>query len=70
MPWLVKALLVALRTKRGRELLFAGSVGAIEIVQSDRARKLYARAWQLAANPRPRKTAARFAKNAAARVKR
>ena len=70
MPWLVKALLLALKTKRGRELLFAGGIGAIEIAQSDRARKLYARTWQLAGDPRPRQTAAGFVKNAAAKVKR
>jgi len=70
MPWVVKALLLALKTKRGRELLFAGGIGAIEIARSDRARKLYASAWQLAAAPRPRQTAARFVKNAASRLKR
>ena len=70
MPWLVKALLLTLKTKRGRELLFAGGVGAIEIAQSERARKLYARAWQLAADPRPRQKAVGLVRTAAARVKR
>jgi hypothetical protein len=44
MPWLVKALLLALKTKRGRQLLFAGGAGAVEIARSKRARELYARA--------------------------
>ena len=46
MPWLAKALLWALKTKRGRRLLFAACVGAAEIARSDRARKLYARAGE------------------------
>ena len=31
-----ESLASALKTKRGRELLFAGGIGAIEIAQSDR----------------------------------
>lgn len=41
MPWLVKALLLVLKTKRGRELLFAGGLGAVEIARSERARRFY-----------------------------
>ena len=48
MPWLVKALLIALKTKRGRALLMAGSSGAVEIARSERARRLYARARDVA----------------------
>lgn len=70
MPWLAKALLLALKTKRGRELLFAGSMGAIEIARSKRARELYGRAWKVAADPRPRQKAADLVRNAAGRVKR
>ena len=70
MPWLVKALLLALKTKRGRELLFAGGVGALEIARSKRARELYARAWEAVADPRPRQKAARLARDAAGRVRR
>jgi hypothetical protein len=70
MPWLVKALLLALKTKRARELLLAGGMGAIEIARSKRARALYARAWELAADPRPRQKAARLVRNVAGRVKR
>jgi hypothetical protein len=44
MPWLVKALFVLAKTRRGRKLLFAVGVAAIEVAQSDRARKLYAKA--------------------------
>jgi len=70
MPWLVKALLLAMKTKRGRELLFAGGLGAIEIARSDRARQLYTKAWEAAAAPRPRQKAAKLARNAVAKVKR
>jgi hypothetical protein len=70
MPWLAKALLLALKTKRGRELLFAGGTGAIEIARSKRARELYARAREVATDPRPRQKAAGLARTAAGRVKR
>jgi hypothetical protein len=50
MPWLVKALLLALKTKRGRKLLLAGGVGAVDLARSKRARELYARAWAAAAS--------------------
>jgi hypothetical protein len=70
MPWLVKALLLVLKTKRGRELLFAGGLGAAEIARSERARRFYARAWDVAADPRPRRKAARLVRSAADRIKR
>ena len=44
MPWVAKALLLALKSRRGRELLFAGAVAAVELAQSERARELYAQA--------------------------
>jgi hypothetical protein len=70
MPWLLKVLLLALKTKRGRELLLAGGVGAVEIARSKRARELYARAWEAAADPRPRQKAAGLVRSAAGRIKR
>lgn len=70
MPWLVKALLLALKTKRGRELLLACGFGALNIARSKRARELYARAREVAADPRPRRKAAGLARSAAGRVKR
>ena len=70
MPWLVKALLLALKTKRGRELLFAGGIGAFDAARSKRAREFYARAREVAADPRPRQKAAGFVRDAAGRVKR
>lgn len=42
MPWVAKALLFALKTKRGREVLFAGALGAFEMARSPRARSFYA----------------------------
>ena len=70
MPWLAKVLLFALKSKRGRELLFAGAIGAVEIARSERARELYARARQAASDPRARQKAAGFARTAVGKVKR
>lgn len=53
MPWLAKALLLALKTKRGRELLLAGGMGAIEVERSARARELYARRMGRSDGPAP-----------------
>jgi hypothetical protein len=69
-PWLVKALLLALKTKRGRELLFAGAAGALELARSERARTLYARAREAAADPRPRTKAALLARKTVDGVRR
>lgn len=44
MPFMVKALLILVKTRKGREILFAVGLTAIEIAQGDRARKLYAKA--------------------------
>ena len=44
MPWIVKGLLVLAKTRRGRELLFATTLGVMEIARSEPARKLYAKA--------------------------
>ena len=49
MPFLLKVLLLSLKTRRGRELLLAGGVSALELARSERARELYARAWRTAA---------------------
>jgi len=53
-PWLAKALLFALKSKRGRELVFAGAVAAVELAQSERARELYAKAREVAGDARRR----------------
>lgn len=70
MPWLVKALLLALKSKRGRELLLAGGMGAIELARSERVRELYARAREAATDPRPRAKAAGLVRDVAGRVRR
>jgi hypothetical protein len=44
MLWIVKALFVLAKTRRGRKLLFAAWLAASELAQGDRARKLYATA--------------------------
>jgi hypothetical protein len=52
MPWLLKAVLLALKTRRGRKLLLAGGAGALDLARSKRARELYAKAWEAAARVR------------------
>jgi hypothetical protein len=47
-PWILKALLLVARTKRGRKLLVAGALGAVELARSDQARRLYGKARSLA----------------------
>ena len=44
MPWIVKGLFILIKTRRGRELLFAAGLAVIELAQDDRTRKLYAKA--------------------------
>jgi hypothetical protein len=53
MPLIVKALLVLVKTRRGRELLFAVGLGVFELARSDLARKLYAKARRAAGAFRP-----------------
>jgi hypothetical protein len=43
-PWILKALLVLAKTRRGRKFLFAVGLTAMELAQSDRAQKLYEKA--------------------------
>jgi hypothetical protein len=44
MPWLAKGLLVLVKTRTGRKLLFATTIGVLELARSEEARKLYAKA--------------------------
>ena len=44
MPLLIKGLLILAKTRRGRKLLLFAGLAAAEMVQSERARKLYAKA--------------------------
>jgi hypothetical protein len=44
MPWLLKALFVVIKTRRGRKLLLATGLAAMELAQGEQAQKLYAKA--------------------------
>jgi hypothetical protein len=46
MPFLAKAFLVLIKTRTGRKLLFATTLGVLELTRSEQARKLYATAAQ------------------------
>jgi hypothetical protein len=70
MPWILKGLLLAMKSKRGRELLFAGALGAYELARSERAKKVYAKARKAARDPRPREIAKSAVRKTAQRVKR
>jgi hypothetical protein len=45
MPLILKALFLVAKSRRGRKLLLTAGLGAVELAQSERARKLYAKAW-------------------------
>ena len=70
MPWIVKGLFILAKTRRGRELLFAAGLAVIELAQSDRARKLYAKARTSVTDPALRQTLARNARRAAQAIRR
>jgi hypothetical protein len=44
MPLLAKAFLMLMKTRSGRKLFFAVSLGVLELARSERAHKLYAEA--------------------------
>jgi len=64
MPWILKGLFILVKTRRGRELLFAVGLGVFEVVRSDRARTLYAKARTSVTDPTVRQTLARYARRA------
>jgi hypothetical protein len=70
MLWLLKGLLVALKSRQGRRLLFLGVTGAMKLARSERARAAYARAWGVATDQRPRRTATAMARRVGAKIKR
>ena len=44
MPFLAKGFLMLMKTKTGRKLLFATTVGMLELARSEQAHKVYAKA--------------------------
>ena len=44
MPWIVKGLFVLAKSRRARKLVFVAGLGAVELAQSEQARKLYGKA--------------------------
>src|SRR6266550_1856140 len=69
MPWLVKALFILAKTRRGRRLLFAAGLTVIELARGDRARKLYARAWTSVSDPAIRQGLTQNARRAAQAIR-
>lgn len=70
MLWIVKALLVLAKSRRGRKLLFAVGVGAAELAQGDRARKLYAQARTRVEDPVLRERLTRTARGVEQTIRR
>lgn len=69
MPWIVKALLLLAKTRRGRELLFTAGLAAIELSRGERARKLYAKARTTATDPVVRQTVTKGARRVARAIR-
>lgn len=46
MPLLAKGFLMLMKTRSGRKLFFAVSLGVLELARSEQARKVYARTAQ------------------------
>ena len=67
-PLLFRSLLFAAHSRRGRRLIVLGARRAAHLARSSQARRAYARAWRIASDPRPRKTAVQVVRSAAARV--
>ena len=70
MPWLVKALFVLLKTRRGRKLLFTVGLTTLEVARHERARKFYAQVRTTVTDPATRETLARHARKAAKAIRR
>jgi hypothetical protein len=69
MPWIIKGLFILVKTRRGRELLFAGGLAAIELARGERARKLYAKARTSVSDPAVREALMRNARRAAQAIR-
>ena len=69
MPWIVKALFVLVKTRRGRRFLFSVGLTAVELARHERARKLYAQARARVTDPATRETLARYARKAAKAIR-
>jgi hypothetical protein len=70
MPWIVKTLFILAKTRRGRKILFATGLAAIELAQSDRARKLYAKARASVNDQAVKKKVTRGARRVAQAIRR
>jgi hypothetical protein len=69
MPWILKGLFLLVKTRKGRELLFAAGLGVIELAQGDSARKLYAKARTTVNDPTVRQTVTRGLRRASRAVR-
>jgi hypothetical protein len=70
MPWIVKAVLLLAKSRRGRELIFATGLTAIEISRGDKARKVYAQARATVTDPAVRQSLDKGVRGVVSRLKR
>jgi len=68
--WIVKALLVVAKSRRGRKLLVAAGLGAAELARGERAQKLYAQARARVEDPVLRERLARTARGVEQTIRR
>jgi len=64
-PWLLKALFVLVKTRRGRKLLLTVGLGAVEVARGEQARKLYAKARTIVDDPTLKQKVSRRARKVA-----
>lgn len=70
MPWILKALLVLVKTRKGREILFAVGLGAIELAQGERAQKLYSKVQATVNDPAVRQRVTQSARRVVRTIRR
>ena len=68
MPWIIKGLLLVAKSRRGRELLFAVGLTAVEIARSERARALYGRTRRAVTDPALREAMLKRTRNVTQRL--
>ena len=69
MLWIVKALFLLAKTRKGREALFAVGLGVIEVARGDQARKLYAKARSVVDDPTLKQKVSRSARKVAQTIR-
>jgi hypothetical protein len=70
MPWLLKALFVLIKTRRGRKLLLTVGLTTVEVARGEQAQKLYAKARTIVHDATVREKVGRNARKVARSIRR